>query len=362
MERFDKVRVYFAQTATTLVDAVPESEVEIVIDYSNQNNRPTSVVGKFDCPNLENVHKKEITLDIPARDKKIGSLKFTTPSIFDSIEINVEVTEKAGLFSHYTRETFKEKLIVRMMRQKTLETVRLPEIDKHLDEIAKLSGNIIVVPDTDSTIGIVPIVGDISTNPAVALEIPTTIGLKIQFNLDERSVRSMINSSNEAISVLERVTDDQATLRYFIEQLKRHFSLQGAEVEGPVDDVHVKVGPVPCYLYYATQVSPREDSAVTEKIEGIVELAKASNAFVTVITSRVDSSMIELSKTHKVNFIDVFHGILVKGTWMGDTMLSSFIEKKLGLNLQEYISDAETKGAYTTAAFRDKLDLLEWEE
>ena len=62
----------------------------------------------------------------------------------------VTVEEKAGVFFQQTRgEPQSVTLTIRLQRQKRIETVRSPEVDKHLDEIAKIGEPIIVSLDSN---------------------------------------------------------------------------------------------------------------------------------------------------------------------------------------------------------------------
>ena len=145
----------------------------------------------------------------------------------------------------------------------------------------------------------------------------------------------LIQDAQEAVDVLEKVSEDQSTLRFFIDKFRDHFMRQGAKVE-TVGDIHLKVEPAPVYTYYATQVSPREDALVGEKIESIVSTAKANGWFVTVVTTKIDPSLVEIAKKYAIPVVNIFNGIIIKGTWATDPNLSAFIEGKLGLKMTVY--------------------------
>lgn len=358
MERNEKLRVFF-QNGSTIIDTVPESELEIVVDYYNPYSRPIDVIATFDAPNLLNLNKRTLKLDnIPPRKNLMDSIRFTTPTKFDQISIRVTVEEKAGVLFQQTRgEPQTVTLTVRLQRQKTVETVRSPEVDTYLDQIAKVGEPIIVSLDNEEMVNIIPVVGDLHTNPSIAFVMPTTVGIKIQWTLDERSLNNLIQNAKEAVDVLEKVSEDQSTLRFFIDKFRQHFEKQGATVEA-VGDIHLKVEPAPVYTYYATQVTPADDSVVAEKIENIVKQAKENNWFVTVITTKVDPSLVDVAKTNAIPVVNIFNGVIIKGTWATDPNISAFIEGKLGLKMVVYDETQSGYGSYTANTFREKLSEL----
>jgi hypothetical protein len=358
MERNEKLRVFF-QNGSTIIDTVPESEIEIVVDYYNPYSRPIDVIATFDSPNLLKLHRESLKLDnIPPRKNLMESIRFNTPTKFDIINIRVTVEEKAGVLFQQTRgEPQTVTLTIRLQRQKTIETVRSPEIDQHLEEIAKIGQPIIVSLDSDEMVNIIPIVGDLRSNPTIAFIMPTTAGIPIQWTLDEKALNSLIQNAQEAVDVLEKVSEDQNTLRFFIDKFREHFVRQGAKVE-TVGDIHLKVEPAPVYTYYATQVSPSEDSIVGEKIESIVSEAKENGWFFTVVTTKVDPSLVEIAKKHAIPVVNVFNGLIIKGTWATDPNLTAFIEGKLGLNMTVYDEVEVTPGKYSANTFKERLSEL----
>lgn len=355
MERNEKLRVFF-QNGSTIIDTVPESELEIVVDYYNPHSRPIDVIATFDSPNLLKLHRQTLKLDnVPPRKNLSESIRFNTPTKFDIITILVNIEEKAGVLFQQTRgEPQQATLTIRLQRQKTVETVRSPEVDGHLEEIAKIGQPIIVSLDNEEIVGIIPIVGDLSTNPSIAFVMPTTTGIPIQWTLDEKALNTLIQNAQEAVVVLEKVSEDQNTLRFFIDKFREHFTKQGAKVEA-VGDIHLKVGPAPVYTYYATQVSPSEDSIVGDKIDSIVKQAKENGWFVTVITTKIDQALIDLAKNHAIPVVNIFNGLIIKGTWATDPNLTAFIEGKLGLKMQIYNELEPNLDTYSTNMFKDKL-------
>lgn len=355
MERNEKLRVFF-QNGSTIIDTVPESEIEIVVDYYNPYSRPIDVIATFDSPNLIKLHKETLKLDnIPPRKNLMESISFTTPTKFEEIDIEVKVEEKAGVLFQQTRgEPQTVTLTIRLQRQKTIETVRSPEIDKHLEEIAKVGEPIIVSLDSEELVEIIPVVGDLRSNPSIAFVMPTTAGIPIQWTLDEKALNSLIQNAQEAVDVLEKVSEDQNTLRYFIDQFRDHFINQGAHVETE-GDIHLKVEPAPVYTYYATQVSPAEDSIVEEKIDAIATEAKKNSWFFTVITTKVDPSLVEIAKKYSIPVVNIFNGLIIKGTWATDPNLTAFVEGKLGLKMTVYNEAEATPGTYSTNTFKEKL-------
>jgi hypothetical protein len=283
------------------------------------------------------------------------SIRFNTPTKFDTINIRVIVEEKAGVLFQQTRgEPQTVTLTIRLQRQKTIETVRSPEIDQHLDEIAKIGQPIIVSLSSDKMMDIIPIVGDLSSNPSIAFIMHTTVGIPIQWTLDEKALNNLIQNAQEAVDVLEKVSEDQNTLRFFIDKFRDHFVKQGAKIE-MLGDIHLKVEPAPIYTYYATQVSPNEDSIVGEKIESIVTEAKKNGWFFTVVTTKIDQSLVDIAKKYAIPVVNVFNGVIVKGTWATDPNLSAFIEGKLGLKMTIYDEQEGTSGAYTANTFKVRL-------
>jgi len=355
LERNEKLRVFF-QNGSTIIDTVPESELEINVDYYNPYSRPIDVIATFDSPNLLKLHHESLRLDnIPPRKNLTESIRFTTPTKFDSISIKVNVEEKAGVLFQQTRgEPQSVTLTIRLQRQKSIETVRSPEVDKLLDEIAKIGEPVIVSLDSSEPINIIPIVGDLSTNPSVAFVMPSTTGIPIQWTLDEKALNTLIQDAKEAVDVLEKVSEDQSTLRFFIDKFRDHFIKQGAKVE-TVGDIHLKVEPAPVYTYYATQVTPEEDALVGEKIESIVNTAKSNGWFVTVITTKIDPSLIDIAKKYAIPVVNIFNGIIIKGTWATDPNLSAFIEGRLGLKMTVYNESESTPDAYSSNVFKNKL-------
>jgi hypothetical protein len=355
MERNEKLRVFF-QNGSTIIDTVPESEIEIVVDYYNPYTRPIDVIATFDSPNLIKLHRETLKLDnIPPRKNLMESIRFNTPTKFDMISIRVTVEEKAGVLFQQTRgEPQIVTLTIRLQRQKTIETVRSPEVDTHLEKIAEIGQPIIVSLESEEMMGIIPIVGDLSTNPSIAFVMPTTAGIPIQWTLDEKGLNSLIQNAQEAVDVLEKVSEDQNTLRFFIDKFREHFTKQGAKVD-TVGDIHLKVEPAPVYTYYATQVSPSEDNIVEEKIESIVAQAKENGWFVTVITTKIDQSLIDIAKNHAIPVVNVFNGLIIKGTWATDPNLTAFIEGKLGLKMQVYNELEPNQDTYSTNIFKNKL-------
>jgi hypothetical protein len=358
MERNEKLRVFF-QNGSTIIDTTPESEVEIVVDYYNPYSRPIDVFATFDSPNLINLHKETLKLDnIPPRKNLMESIRFTTPTKFNQINIEVTVEEKAGVLFQQTRgEPQTVTLTIRLQRQKTIETVRSPAIDRHLEEIAEIGEPIIVSLDSEGMVDIIPIVGDLRSNPSIAFVMPTTAGIPIQWTLDEKSINSLIQNAQEALDVLEKVSEDQNTLRFFIDQFRNYFINQGASVE-TVGDTHLKVEPAPIYTYYATQVSPNEDSIVGEKIESLATEAKKNNWFFTVITTKIDQLLVDIAKRHAIPVVNVFNGLIIKGTWATDPNIAAFIEDRLGLEMTIYDEVEGTPGSYSANTFREKLSEL----
>lgn len=358
MERNEKLRVFF-QNGSTIIDTIPESELEIVVDYYNPYSRPIDVIAIFDSPNLLKLHRETLKLDnIPPRKNLMESIRFNTPTKFDIINIRVTVEEKAGVLFQQTRgEPQTVLLTIRLQRQKTIETVRSPEIDKHLEEIAKIGQPIIVSLDSDEMVNIIPIVGDLSSNPSIAFVMPTTVGIPVQWTLDEKALNILIQNAQEAVDVLEKVSEDQNTLRFFIDKFKEHFVRQGAKVE-PIGDIHLKVEPAPVYTYYATQVSPDEDAVVGEKIESIVSEAKNNGWFFTVVTTKVDPSLVEIAKKNAIPVVNVFNGVIIKGTWATDPNITAFIEGKLGLKMTVYDEVEGSPSAYSANTFKEKLSEL----
>lgn len=358
-----RTRVYFSETGTTMAEVVPESALEMAVEFFNESNRPLDVVADVSAPQLPDINKRKVEFPVGARDIHTGTLRFKTPSKFDSISILVTIQPRAGAFGFGRLEPVTETLTVRAMVPKHLETIRSPEVSKHLEEIKKLNEPIVLVPDvTKTTYDVTPIVGDVSTNPMVDFTIETTLGIPVHLNCDDRILNILKLSIERATQTLAITTEDQNNLRFFLSELRKYLGNQTMrgekiEVEGPIGDIHVKAtGPGLVYMVYATQVSPKEDERVIKKIENVVAEAEKSKASVAVLVTKLDEKTIELSRTKMINVMDIFHGIEVRGVWTGDQVLPKFLSEKLGLTLVSY--DENPKGNYTPAQFKDALDKI----
>jgi len=291
------------------------------------------------------------------REPDIKQVRIKVPQKFDPISLEVVIEHAVGFMSGGREEAHRERLTIRQVIAATLDVSITPQVKQHLDEIVKIHGRIIVVPNIAEEVAITPIVGDISTTPKMAMNFPTTMNLPIQFICDERILRDLRTNADSAIRLLERVEEDQSSLRFFIEQYKRFLEEHGAKVEGPIEDVHFKVGPVPVQMYYASQVSPQEDNAVIGKIENLVNKAREENALVTLLVKQIDDTLIDLATRHKFTVVNVFNGTELRGgTWQGDLMLKGFIKEELGLEIIDY--GENPRGSYSQTRFKEVLDQL----
>jgi len=358
-----KTRVFFSETGTTMAEVVPESALEIAVEFFNESNRPLDVVADINAPQIPEIDKRKVEFPVGAKDIQTGTLKFKTPSRFESIAVLVTIQPRAGAFGFGRLEPVTETLTVRSMVPKHLETIRSPEVSKHLEEIKKLNQPLVLVPDvTKTTYDVTPIVGDVSTNPMVDFTIETTLGIPVHLNCDDRILNILKLTVERATQTLAITTEDQNNLRFFLSELRKYLGNQTMrgeriQVEGPIGDVHVKAtGPGLVYMVYATQVSPKEDERVIKKIENVVAEAEKAKGSVAVLVTKLDEKAIELSRTKTINVIDIFHGIEARGVWTGDQVMPKFLAEKLGLTLVSY--EENPKGSYTPAQFKDALDKI----
>ena len=344
------VKMYFSGSGMPVQTAAPDTEVTLIIEVGNNSRRPIDVEAKLTCPLLPEVHEKKIKFKVKGNDRDTGDVHITLPSKFDTIAIEAEIDQKSGRFA--TPDTIIRRATIRLLTQKTVEIAMTPEMEKIVQEIQKLHGELILVPDISDKAVITPVVGDITSTPNIALSIPTTKGIPLRFICSSVVLRDLRNNADNAITELERVEEDQGTLRFLINRYKAFLKKRGAEVEGPVGNVHIRVGPNPVLLYYASQVTPSEDNAVIDKINAVVTDGKKDDAFVTVLVTDIDDNLREINQKDSVNVIDVFHGIELKGTWQGDHMFKEYLRSELKLSL----TDEDVGGGYSLVEFRKVLE------
>jgi len=344
------VKMYFSGSGMPVQTAAPDTEVTLIIEVGNNGRRPTSVEAVLKCQLLPEIHEKKIKFSVKGNDRGTGSVTVTLPSKFDTIPIEAEIDQKSGRFA--TPDTIIRRATIRLLTQKTIDITMTPEMEEIVQEIQKLHGELILVPDISDKAVITPVVGDITSTPNIALSIPTTKGIPLRFICSSVVLRDLRNNANNAIAELERVEEDQGTLRFLIDQYKVFLEKTGAEVEGPVGNAHIRVGPNPVLLYYASQVTPSEDNAVIDRINDVITDGKKVNAFVTVLVTDIDDNLREINKKDSINVIDVFHGIELKGTWQGDHMFKEYLRSKLKLSL----TDEDLGGGYSLIQFRKALE------
>lgn len=344
------VKMYFSGSGMPIQTAAPDTEVTLIIEVGNNSRRPTNVEAVLSCSLLPEIHKKKIKFTVKGNDRGVGRVPITLPSKFDTIPIDAEIDQKSGRYAR--PDTILRRAVIRLLTQKTVEIAMTPEMEKIVQEIQKLHGELILVPDVSDKAVITPVVGDITSAPNIALSIPTTKGIALRFICSSIVLRDLRNNTSNAITELERVEENQGTLRFLIDQYRAFLKKIGAEVEGPVGSAHIKVGPNPILLYYASQVTPSEDNAVIDKINAVITDGKKDNAFVTVLVTDIDDNLREINQKDSINVIDVFHGIELKGTWQGDHMFKEYLRSELQLSL----TDEELGGGYSLAEFRKALE------
>jgi len=344
------VKMYFSGSGMPVQTAAPDTEVTLIIEVANNSRRPTSVEAVLKCPLLPEIHEEKVKFTVKGNDRGVKSIQVTLPSKFDTIPIEAAIDQKSGRFA--TPDTITRRATIRLLTQKTIDIAMTPEMEKIVLEIQKLHGELILVPDISDKAVITPVVGDITSIPNIALSIPTTKGIPLRFICSGVVLRDLRSNADNAIFELERVEEDQGTLRFLIDRYKAFLKKIGAEVEGPVGNVHIRVGPNPVLLYYASQVTPSEDNAVIDRINDVIVDAKKDGAFVTIIVTDIDDNLREINQKDSVNVIDVFHGIELKGTWQGDHMFKEYLRSELRLSL----ADEDVGGGYSLVEFRKALE------
>jgi len=180
--------------------------------------------------------------------------------------------------------------------------------------------------------------------------------IPIQFICDERILRDLRGNADHAIRLLEKVSEDQSSLRFFMEQFRIYLEQQGATAETGIDNVHLKVGPRPVMMYYATQVSPSEDNAVIAKIDSVAATAKEHDAQVTLVVKDLDESLLAIAEKHQMNVVDIFTGVEKRATILGDQVIAKFVEDKLDKEIGNYV--VSPKGPYSANTFKELLDRM----
>jgi len=344
------VKMYFSGSGMPVQTASPDTEVTLIIEVGNNSRRPASIEAVLNCPLLPEIHGEKIKFKVKGNDRGTGSVQITLPSKFDTIPIEAEIDQKSGRYA--SPDTVTRRVTIMLLTQKTVDITMTPEMEKIAQEIQKLHGELVLVPDISDKTVITPVVGDITSTPNIALSIPTTKGISLRFICSNVVLRDLRKNADNAIAELERVEENQGTLRYLIDQYKVFLNKIGAGVEGPIGNAHIRVGPNPILLYYASQVTPTEDNAVIDKINAVVTDGQKDNAFVTVLVTDIDDNLREINQRDSVNVIDVFHGIELKGTWQGDHMFKEYLRSELQLSL----TDEDLGGGYSLVEFRKALE------
>ena len=349
-----RLEAVFAENGSTLLDVLPEKRVNISVNYFNDDPRPIEVVIKPRTSSLTRINLGESkNLKVPANSFSKVDFSFITPERFGDIKIIILSEEKSRI-GFFREEKHEVSLTVRMVTRSVTEVSRDPKVDDHLKEIKALGGTLILSPDHEYMIDVIPVVGDLSTSPTISLKIQTTSGVPIQLNEDEKGLSILQSSILKGQEELERVAEDQMILRYFADRYKQYLIDMGAEVEDSAGDIHLKVGPDPKLYYFLSQVAPSEDEGVLKKINNIIQLAKNEDADVTLIVTKFDDELISLSREQKVNVVNIFNGIIAKGNFTGDKVLEDFLEDELTLRLSDNARNPD--GAYTPNAFKKKIE------
>jgi hypothetical protein len=67
----------------------------------------------------------------------------------------------------------------------------------------------------------------------------------------------------------------------------------------------------------------------------------------------------DIAKSSTINVIDVFHGLEVRGVWMGDPLIEKYLKDRLNLDLVAY-SDKISKN-YTPSGFEEAINKIKVE-
>jgi hypothetical protein len=350
-----EIKIYFAETKNNLQDLVSSGDAEIIIEYTGNEERQTALDITFKCIKIPSLNVTETFH--ASKNNRRHRKKFVAPRQFDAIDIDVDIEEKAGLFRTGTGIGIHKTLTIRMTTTKSYSVSESTEMQGLIDQMVKLEEPLVLVPEVENLVEIQPIVGDVTTTPKISMEIASTIGLPIKLVMSNKELRTVLGKTQEAIDKLDNVIEDQIYLQYFVSALKNHIEDSGfqggIEVEA-VGDAHIKVNSMPVWYYYATQITPSEDTTINEKITNVIALANKSNAFVTVLVSSIDDILVKLSQEKHINVVDVFHGVELHGVMIGDPTVKEFIEDKLGLELTPHGTNPE--GTYTPSLFKEKLD------
>ena len=353
-DKMGRLEAVFTENGAALLDVIPEKRITISVNYFNDDPRPTEVVITPRTDSLTRLNLGD-SRNLKVAANLFGQLDITfiTPERFGDIKINI-ISEEKSRIGFFREERHEVSLTIRMVTRAVTEVSRDPKVDDHLKEIKALGGTLILSPDHEYLIDVIPVVGDLSTTPTISLKIQTTSGVPIQLNEDEKGLNILQASIIKGQEELERVSEDQMILRYFADRYKSYLLDLGAEVQDTAGDIHLKVGPDPKLYYFLTQVIPSEDEGVLKKINNILTLAENEDADVTLIVTKLDEDLIALSQEKKVNVVNIFNGIIAKGNFTGDKVLEDFVEDVLTLKLVDI--NRSPDGAYTPNAFKRKME------
>lgn len=352
-------KVEFEQNGQSLIDVLPETEVTVIVTLTNNGSRAESAEVSISTPypGIE-LPKKPTKERIGPRGQENVRFDIKTPRSFGDIALTVNAKESGGIGRFGMDAGTDHHLTIRMQTSRVVEVTRDPKVDDHIQAIQDLQGTVVMVPEISPTsIGVLPVVGDLSSTPTIAMTLIGTTGLKLQLSgLDNRGIVTMKNALDDAQTELEKVTEDQDGLGFFRSHYTTYLKELGADVMQDINEAHIAVGPSPKIYYYITQISPSEDEGVLEKINAVISKARSDDADVTLLVTKIDNQLVDLAETKQINVVNIFSGAIVKGKWSGDQFLDKYLEDLFQLDLVDYKTSPE--GLYTPSSFKAALNNL----
>jgi len=353
-------RVYFVASDSERLEIVPQGAGEIAVSYDNRESRPLSINIKISCPEIIALNKVDVTPNYRGNEQGIYKIPFKVPVDFaDTITIEVSTQPRTGLGSFGSSIINKTKLLLVPLIMKTTNIMSTEDQTRIL--VGMQGKAFVLVPDESIKPTTTPVIGDVSIQPLISIGLPTTSGLVVMLQCNARTLKILENTAKNAGAQLDSVSSDQLLLQFFINDFKKYAAkLPGAKVEGPTGTAHVKIsGAGSTYLMMVTQVSPKEDERVVKVIQAIVDEGKRTNSSVTVVVTALDSTLMDIAKSSTINVIDVFHGLEVRGVWMGDPLIEKYLKDRLNLDLVAY-SDKISKN-YTPSGFEEAINKIKVE-
>jgi hypothetical protein len=353
-------RVYFVASDSEKMEIVPQGVGEIAVSYDNRESRPLSINIKINCPEIKELNKVDVTPNYKGNELGTYKIPFKVSADFaDTITIEVSTQPRTGLGSFGSSIINKTKLLLVPLIMKTTNIMSSDDQTKILEGMQGKA--LILVPDESAKPTTTPVIGDVNIQPLISIGLPTTSGIVVMLQCSARALKILENTAKNAGAQLDNVSSDQLLLQFFINDFKKYASkLPGAKVEGPTATAHVKIsGAGATYLMMVTQVSPKEDERVGKDIQAIVDEGRRTNSSVTVVVTALDSTLMDIAKSNIINVIDVFHGLEVRGVWMGDPLIQKYLKERLELDLVAY-TDKISKN-YTPSVFEEAINKIKVE-